>query len=218
MSVEELEARVKELEEQVKVLKPLKDIEEIQRLQRAYGYYLERMMADELTDLFSDSPDATLSILVGIYLGKEGISRFFHGASEQFHGPELLHQVMQLSGIVDVAPDGKTAAGRWYGFGQAALPVGKGVKQNIMGGVYAVEYIKENSVWKILKLTWNPIYTYDPIKGWVAPERIAAAADIDGIGTPPEIDKPREFETLYPSGYITPFHFKHPVTGKETKT
>jgi len=218
MSVEELEARVKELEEQVKVLKPLKDIEEIKRLQRAYGYYLERMMADELADLFSDSSDATLSIWVGIYLGKEGIKRFFHGASEEFHGPELLHQVMQLSGIVDVAPDGKTAMGRWYGFGAASLPRGKGVIQQLMDGVYLVEYIKENGVWKILKLTWNPIYMCDPDVGWVAPERVAAAADVERIGTPPKIDRPREFETLYPSGYITPFHFKHPVTGKEPKT
>ena len=40
--------------------------------------------------------------------------------------PEYLHQVMQLSGIVDVAPDGKTAMGRWYGFGANALPAGDG--------------------------------------------------------------------------------------------
>ncbi|MFC1920329.1 nuclear transport factor 2 family protein [Chloroflexota bacterium] len=213
MTIEELEAKVGKLE---KELTGFRDIEEIQRLQRAYGYYLERWMYKELIDLFSDSPDATLSILVGIYLGKEGIRRFFTGANEQFEGPETLHQVMQLSGIVDVNPDGITAKGRWYGFGAQALPVGKGVKQMMNGGVYAVDYVKENGTWKILKLTWNPVYTCYPENGWVKPERIAAAADVGGLGTPPEFDKPREFETRYPSGYITPFHFKHPVTGKET--
>jgi hypothetical protein len=37
--------------------------------------------------------------------------------------------------------------------------------------------------------------------------------------TKPDTDKKAsdaEFDTQYPSGYIYPFHFKHPVTGKTT--
>ena len=31
-----------------------------------------------------------------------------------------------------------------------------------------------------------------------------------------EDDKPRDVNTNYPSGYIVPFHFKHPVTGRKS--
>jgi hypothetical protein len=31
-----------------------------------------------------------------------------------------------------------------------------------------------------------------------------------------EADIPRIENSRYPSGYIIPFHYKHPVTGKET--
>jgi hypothetical protein len=45
MTIKELEARIKTLEEIVKSqaveIRALKDIEEIKKLQRAYGYYLE---------------------------------------------------------------------------------------------------------------------------------------------------------------------------------
>lgn len=53
MKVEELEAKVKTLENQ---LRTLQDIEEIKTLQRAYGYYLEHWMASEIVDLFRTVP------------------------------------------------------------------------------------------------------------------------------------------------------------------
>ena len=214
MTIEELEARVEELE---KELRNFRDIEEIKRLQRAYGYYLEHMMDDELIDLFSDSPDTMLNILVGIYTGKEGIRRYFGSRKEDSKNPEFLHQVMQLSGIVDVAPDGKTAQGRWYGFGAIALPRGKGISQLFMGGIYQAEYIKEDGKWKIHKLTWNPFYSFSPENGWVKPERLPDEEDMKVSQPPPKPDKPRDVNSRYPSGHIVPFHFKHPITGKETE-
>jgi len=50
MTVEELEAKVKAMENE---LQRLKDIDEIKCLQRAYGYYLEHWMAEDVIDLFS---------------------------------------------------------------------------------------------------------------------------------------------------------------------
>jgi hypothetical protein len=46
--------------------------------------------------------------------------------------PEFLHQVMQLSGVVTVDPDGKTAHERWYGFGAVAIPLCDGVMRSLM--------------------------------------------------------------------------------------
>ena len=112
---EVLEARIKYLEDE---LRRLKDIEEIKTLQKAYGYYLEHFMSQEIIDLFSDGPDVSLTLAAGTYLGKEGVIKFF---SRIVASQEFLHQVMQLSGIVTVDLDGKTARGRWYGWGSAAL-------------------------------------------------------------------------------------------------
>jgi hypothetical protein len=146
MDSKETDKRIIELEKKVAVLQ---DVEEIKKLQRSYGYYLEHWMYEEIIDCFSDSPDTELNIMVGIYQGKEGIRRYFTGEAARGANPEVLHMIMQLSGVVDIEPDGKTARGRWYGFGSIALPTGKGVMQDFTGGIYTVEYIKENGKWKI---------------------------------------------------------------------
>ena len=82
------------------------------------------------------------------------------------------------------------------------------------------EYIKENGVWKILSLK------HGGILGWkwdltIPKDRIATPEDFKNdhhgqyypftsrFGEDTPINE-------YPSGYILPFHFKHPVTGKET--
>jgi len=151
--------------------------------------------------------------MVGIFLGKEGVRRYFTGEKDRYSNPELLHQIMQLSGVVDIAPDGRTAKGRWYGFGAAAIPRGKGIIQNLTGGIYAVTYIKEGGKWKILKIMWNPSYMCPSAEGWVKPEWVAAVSS-DSTTTSPKPDKPRALNPQYPSGYIVPFHYKHPVSGK----
>lgn len=213
MNNKEIEAKLKTLENQVKILQ---DIEDIKKLQRAYGYYLEHWMADEVVDCFADGQDTVLSIWVGTYLGKEGIRRYFNTYwSGEEVSPEFLHEVMQLSGIVDVEYDGKTAKGRWYGFGVIALPIGGGITQAWMGGIYQADYIKQDGKWKFKRLEFNRTLHFRPAEGWVKQERLNAV-DPKKMRQPIVPDKPRAFDPGYPSGYIVPFHFKHPVTGKET--
>jgi len=121
---------------------------------------------------------------------------------------------MQLSPIVDVAPDGLTARGRFYGFGAVAAPAKDKVFQGWMNGVYENEYVKENGIWKIMKLHWW-MYFFAPYSiGWVEKDR---QTDPDFHHSPPDShpDFPPE-DTCYPSEYICPFHFNHPVTGKPT--
>jgi hypothetical protein len=208
----ETKERILQLEKKVAVLE---DIEAIQRLQKSYGYYLEHWMYSEIIDCFSDAPDTELNIKVGIYLGKEGIKRYFSGEKVRSDNPEVFHQVMQLSGVVDIAEDGTTAQGRWYGWGATALPVGKGVLQNFTDGIYTAQYIKENGKWKIWKLIWNPVIMAEPTIGWVKPERLSKST-AEELPPAPRPDKPRDINSNYPSGYIPPFHYPHPVTGKKT--
>jgi hypothetical protein len=216
-TVKELEAKIKILENQLrsqeKILRTLQDIEEIKKLQRAYGYYIEHWMAQEIIDLFSDSPDVSLTLAAGAYRGKEGVIGYFEHLKNK--NPEFLHQVMQLSGIVDVDPDGITAKGRWYGYGAVALPMDKGVVQRFVSGIYECEYVKEDGKWKIKKLRFDQTYNATPARGWVKPERVVEVGPEESLPVF-QADVPRAFSPRYPSGYIFPFHYKHPVTGKET--
>jgi hypothetical protein len=212
MNAKEMEAKIKELEGKVAVLE---DLEAIKRLQRSYGYYLEHWMYEEVIDCFADDPDTELNIMVGIYTGKEGIRRYFSGEKARSMNPEVLHQIMQLSGVVDIDSERKTAEGRWYGWGVTSLPAGEGVLQTWTNGIYTSKYLKENGKWKILKLMWNPVIMPRPGAGWVKPERVANITPDNSPKAPPA-DKPRDIDSRYPSGYIVPFHYRHPVTGKET--
>ncbi len=210
MKLEELETRLKVLEKRVQ---KLQDIEDIKTLQKSYGYYIEHWMSDEIIDLFSGSPDVSLTLAAGTYLGKKSITNYFKRISNP--SPEFMHQVMQLSGIVTVAPNGKTAKGRWYGFGALAIPLPTGVRQLFMGGIYGGEYVKEAGKWKFKKLRFDQVYSAVPSEGWVNPDRLVAVnpqASLPRL----EADIPRTVSSRYPSGYIFPFHYKHPVTGKET--
>jgi hypothetical protein len=212
----ELENRIKVLEEQVRTLQTLLDIEEIKKLQRAYGYYLEHWMAQEIIDLFADGEGVCLDFnwYEGVYLGKAGVKKYYEGRFKT--EPELFHQLMQLCPIIDVSPDGKTAKGRWYGYGGVATPRGKGVGQAVMNGIYENEYVKEGGKWKFKRIHWAMNYMSRPGQSWVTPERLAAA-DTDFKMTWPEPDiAPTRFDPKYPSGYILPFHYRHPVTGRKT--
>jgi carotenoid cleavage dioxygenase len=84
-----------------------------------------------------------------------------------------------------------------------------------LDGIYTCEYVKEDGKWKIKKLKFHPISLAPPTEGWVKKERIAAIT-VDTQRKPRGPAKPLDREALYPSGYIVPFHFKHPVTGKKT--
>jgi hypothetical protein len=213
MNLQEMETRLKELEKEVATLR---DIEDIQRLQKSYGYYLQNWMYEEIIDLFCDGPDAMLSIMAGIFQGKEGLRRYFVSLKDMGMNPEFLHQSMQLSGIVDVKVDGNTAEGRWYAMGAIALPMGDGVRAIALNGIYTSLYIKESGKWKIKELIFDPIFMVAPEEGWVKKERIAAIGSGSKRHQSVKPDKPRDTDPRYPSGYIVPFHFKHPVTGKKT--
>jgi hypothetical protein len=215
MTIKDLEAKVKILENQIRALQ---DTQEIEKLQRIYGYYLEHWMVPEILGLFSESPDVALEWPEGTYLGQDGVRRYFEGDGtwNKKGDPEFLHQLMQVSPVIDIDQAGDTAKGRWYSFGGVAKPLGGGVKQGFMSGTYENEYIKEGGKWKIKRIKWMLNFWATPAEGWVKQERVAAI-DPDAKLTDPIPDiPPSDFDTSYPSGYIFPFHYKHPITGKKT--
>ena len=216
MNTAEMAARIEVLEDQLKEqqkeIRRLADIEAIKKLQKAYGYYVEHMMWREIIDCFADSPDVCLDWLEGKYLGKAGVRKYFERMDSMPR--EFMHQVMQIAGIVDIEPDGKTAKGRWYAFGGIFPPREDDIRRSFVTGIYELVYIKEDGVWKILSLKWVIPYAVRIAEGWALPEdvnRPYLAGEFKG--PKPDIDIDRN-DGRYLSGYIFPFHYNHPVTGR----
>ena len=233
MDMAAMESRLKALEEQMKAqerkITLLEDIEAIKRLQKAYNYYVEHMLGDAIIDCFSDSPDVVLDWLEGKWLGKEGVKKYF-GRIASGEGPSgFSHQLMPTGGIITVDPDGNKARGRWYGFGGIFWSDrGKVNGGSLTSGIYEMGYIKEDGIWKILSIKWVIPYGVRILEGWAMPEDIGGRF-VRGEASVPQTQKPGPEAPMpvpdipidpddlrYVSGYIFPFHFKHPVTGKET--
>jgi hypothetical protein len=114
---------------------------------------------------------------------------------------------MPIAGIVDVDSDGKTAKGRWYGFFLGAMPRPRKVRALIGATIWENEYIKENGTWKFLKLFANDIICSPLDEGWVKTPYLVNTRKT--VAPSPDV----HFQH-YPSGYIFPYHYKNPVTGK----
>src|SRR4030042_4434623 len=106
---------IEELEKQVQLQE---DIQEIEQLQKKYGYYFDNNMWAEIVDIFSDNAESVEIADHGVFYGKKGIWRIywdmFAGGGKPRQMPAWVQfVVMQIGGVVDVAPDGKSATGRW---------------------------------------------------------------------------------------------------------
>jgi hypothetical protein len=215
MSDKTLDTKLKTMESEIKTLKrqiqTLEDIDAIKRLQCAYGYYLEHWMGDEIIDCFAmNNPNVSGTFVEGTYKGPEGIRKYFGRMKET--PPEFLHMVMQVSPVITVAADGKTAHGRWYGYGGILSRATTPLDPAIMAVIYEMDYIKDKGVWKILKLRLLMHYAYPTRTPQPPPDGKEAPRPTMKLNP----DEWAEFDTQYPSGYIYPFSFKHPVTGKPT--
>jgi hypothetical protein len=231
-SLKDMENRIKALEGQLRAqekrLTTMEDIAAIERLQKAYNYYVEHMMGQEIIDCFADSPDVLLDWIEGKWLGKEGVSRYFARAARNENPSGFSHQLMPIAGLITIDPGGRTASGRWYAFGGVFMSnEGEVDAGSLTCGIYEMRYIKEAGVWKILSIKWFIPYSVRIAGGWNMPESIGKRLISGDFGPPREFsrgpvtmpvpDVPFDPGDLrYVSGYIFPHHFKHPVTGQET--
>jgi hypothetical protein len=218
---EELETKVKDLKETVKKLEARlqvqEDIESINKLMNAYGYYLEHWQEDQIIGLWSHRDDVELEIHdTGLYKGYAAVAKSFQFKDHYtaFNGektapPEYLHILIPNAGIIHVESDGKYAKGRWYGSFLGALRRGGQLRALIGCGIWENEFVKEDGIWKFMKLKFNDIISSPLDEGWVKTPYLA---------NPPANDRPpsgpNTHAQTYPSGYIFPYHYKNPVTGK----
>lgn len=209
-SVEQLAAELKDLKAKYQ---KVEDVQELEKLQRIYGYYVERGNLNEAADLFSANPSVSVTVSGIKVVGIKEVQKMFSSATPfgvttpGTKPTDYLHVTAQLSGVVDVNPDGKTAKGRWYGLNFLNNSgMGGGAVWGM--GTYENDYIKEGGKWKILHLQYDHIFlsTYDK-KGW--PNTMPGfAKDTSG----PPLGRGRSESN--PFADMMPLHYKHPITGK----
>jgi hypothetical protein len=211
MTLEELEAQVIRLE----------DIHEIENLERIYGFYFDSRWLREVCDLFSDETESVEIESHGQFLGKEGVRKMYLDAvgggrpaetgqvsagrpRGGFGGGTV---IIQIGGVITLAPDGKSAKGRWHTWLAESFPFGGVMGQYWLHGYYENEFIKEQGKWLFKKLYWNTTFYTRFETGWLV-QPLVGFLPMPGADHPPTAFLP------YPSGYHLPYSFPHPITGE----
>ena len=184
----------------------MNDEDGIRNLQSAYGYYIDRKMWDDVTDLFTE--DGLLEIPdIGIYKGVTGIRRALerNGSPGLKHGQ--LNDHLQLDMMVSVDSNGVEAHARGLEFGM--LGEADRGEAYMSLSVFENRYVKENDIWKIREMRIFPIRKTDYYLGW------AKSNIIDSM--PPEEfapDQQAPASDHMAEGAVPAFLIPNPVTGK----
>jgi acetyl esterase/lipase len=199
------------------------DLSALKRLQRAYGYYLDKGMWEDLQAFFTD--DAVANYPAGIYVGHASIRKHLflnvggrNGAIGL--GENRLYNHMNLQPVVHLGPGGRTAKGRWRAFATFGSFGGGATWAE---GVYELEYAKVNGVWKISKLEYHSGFGAPYATGWVPPAAPAATPSASGGASAPAAPPARPRRQLpHPfdrerketcdgfGGCLAPFHYENP--------
>jgi hypothetical protein len=207
-----LEAKLVQLEQVVGIQT---DINAIRKLQYTYGYYLDKGLNTYVVDLFTaNQPSAEIGGR-GIYRGKDGVRRLYTGIFKRrpqgdgpVYGNALEH--MQLQDVIDVAPDRKTAKGRFRAFVMQVTGYPTNTQETWQSGIYENEYVKEDGVWKIRRLTYKQVITCMRLGGCESSFAYMSGASKE---FPP--DAPSTPYHPFPEVTVIPFHYAHPVTGQD---
>ncbi|MCW2361275.1 hypothetical protein M2336_003126 [Sphingobium sp. B1D7B] len=221
--IEALRSDVKALTERIGMLE---DLNAIRRLHNAYGYYTDYNRSDELAELFSD--DAEIIFLSGIYRGKVGARRLYGDWFRQFFtqgrpGPVygFLLDHFQMQDIITVAPDRRTAKGRFRAlllggnhesrdYRPEGLP-----DQFYEAGMYENDYVREDGVWKIKRLDYVVQWQADYDAGWYKTiahlQPLTKTFPEDPLGPDELVDNQRQ---TWPYRQELAMHFAHPVLGR----
>lgn len=210
LTLEALQQRIEILESR---LTKAEDIEAINKLTRAYGYYLDKALWEEILPLFTEDCKVEISSL-GVYVGKSRVKELFQDILGK--GPALsdekglahgrLYNHFILQGIVDIDSDGQGASGRWRCFMQIAE---YGVKALWGEGPYEIRYRKENGIWRVSRLHFYRTYHTPFDQGWAkakSPDSTLREQYLPDL--PPSVDY-----QPYPAAFIPLFHFGNPVSG-----
>jgi hypothetical protein len=180
--------------------------DKVRNLQNAYGYYMDRKMWDDVTDLFT--ADGALAIGgVGVYDGPKSIRRALErsGPAGLKHGQ--LNDLMQLDMAVTIEPGGMEARSRGIEFGMLG-EVDKGTSFLTLA-IFENRYVKQNDVWRIREMRIFPLMKTDYTQGWAKSQVVDPAPAKEHAP-----DRPIPATDAMTPGAIPVFFQNNPVTGK----
>jgi hypothetical protein len=204
-------ARLERLEAEVQAAE---DVSAIKRLQRAYGYYVDKGMWEDLSSFFTE--DAIGNYPAGVFIGRESLRRHLFmnvggvKLGEIGLGDKRLYNHMNIQPVVHLDPGGQTAKGRWRAF----VTMGRyGASASWAEGIYENTYVKEKGIWKFRSVRFYPTFICDYDKGWANDAQPAP-----GVSAELHPDRPpTDAYEIYPKAHVPPFHYHNPVTGKEPR-
>ena len=154
-----IRVRFVQLENRLHKAQALRDIK---RLQYSYAHYAESGLWLDLGDLFAANGVAHYA--QGDFRGPESLRKFYLqelGRGQLGLADGRIYPHIMIQPVVTVAPDGKTAKGRWH---VIAMLGSYGSSASWAGVVYENRYVFEGGVWKISELSYNSQYSgrYSP--------------------------------------------------------
>jgi hypothetical protein len=198
--------RLAGLEQRIMVMN---EEDQVRNLQNAYGYYVDRKMWDDVTDLFT--ADAVLEIAdIGIYDGPDGVRRALERMGPAGLRNGELNDHLQLDMIVAIEPGGHEARSRGIELGMLGN-VDEGTAFLTLA-VFTNRYVREDGRWRIREIRIFPIMKTDYYEGW------AKSAVVD----PPPAEAHRPDRAVPEAdrmtrGAIPVLFAPHPVTGEPVR-
>jgi|WetSurMetagenome_2_1015567.scaffolds.fasta_scaffold238844_2 hypothetical protein len=177
MTLEELEAEVLRLKDQVDELACAKDELEIYKLQSLYSHLYHVGRRRDVPALFAQkTPGVTLEMEdSGVYEGLESVTRFWNTIFDDTKiGAGHLAIHMAVNPVIEIDATRTWAKGLWHSHGYCSFTVEGAFKQFLCLGKYEMEYVKEDGRWRILMFAYRQAFMCPYEKGW-AEEPVAAS-------------------------------------------
>jgi len=190
-------------------IQAMNDEDKVANLQNAYGYYVDRKMWDDATDLFTS--DAVVELAdVGIYQGLASIRRFHERSGPQGLRYGQLNNRLIFNLLASVSPAGREARTRGvvfnmlgdYTAGTASLGIDVIENRFVRGA---------DGIWRIREMRIFPIMATDYYQGW-AKSRLVTAPETGEYA--PDRPAPAADRGTLTDGAVPNFFLNHPVTGK----
>ena len=167
-------------------------VRQVKLVQTAYAHFAEFGLWDQMADLFADK--GVLQSGGNEVKGRKAILAYL---TREFGGGRLglapggVATRMQLTPVVNLAADGKSAKGRWH---ELAMRGQLGGEARWEGGISENDYVLEGGRWKIARLHLYPMYAGSYEDGWKALEADIKVVPVhftpDSAGVP--VPKPSE--------------------------
>ena len=183
------------------------DYNTVRNLQQQWGYYVDKALWDDATDLFTDDGSIELG-LNGVYVGKPAIRKYLYSLSGGKPGllKGQLNNHFLRSPVITLSADGMQAKARWHDTIQDGI---YGQSANWGAGVYENDYVKQGGLWKIAALHYY-VRFHAPYEGGWTQATPASSRSYGKSAIKPTRDSSVKYEP-WPSNFTAPVHFDNPA-------